>query len=151
MAHAGWVSMAELTDRIYRLRGYPGIVQARRLAHLVDPATESPGESWTKLRLVEAGCPMPTAQVRVADKKGRLAYLDLGYEAARVGCEYDGREVHTLAADVAHDLDRRGWLRDVLGWRIAVARKETIFGLEPSFDAEVALWLGLTPLPRQLW
>jgi hypothetical protein len=151
MAHAGWVSRDEVTDRIHRLRGYPGIVQARRLAHLVDPATESPGESWTKLRLVEAGCPIPKAQLKVTDKKGRVAYLDLGYDAAHVGCEYDGREVHTLAADVADDLNRRSWLRDVLGWRIAVARKETVFGLESSFDAEVALWLGLTPPPRQVW
>jgi hypothetical protein len=151
MTHAGWVSRDELTDRIHRLRGYPGIVQARRLAHLVDPATESPGESWTKLRLVEAGCPIPGAQLRVTDKKGRVAYLDLGYEAARVGCEYDGREVHTLATDAAHDLNRRNWLRDVLDWRIAVARKETVFGLDPSFDAEVAQWLGLIPLPRRVW
>ena len=99
MANAGWVSAAEITERIWRLRGYLGIRQARRLAQLVDPAVEWPGESWTKLRLVEAGCPIPRAQVKVADRKGRTAYLDLGYEAARVGCEYDGREVLYLSGN----------------------------------------------------
>ena len=151
MAHAGWVTRPELMERIGRLRGYPGIIQARRLAHLVDPAIEWPGESWAKLRLVEAGCPIPRAQVRVVDKGRRTAYLDLGYEDAKVGCEYDGREVHTLDEDVARDRDRRTWLREVLDWRIAIARKETTFGMEPSYEVEVAHWLGLTPLPRQLW
>ncbi len=151
MAHAGHVSPAQLTERIGRLRGYPGIVQARRLANLVDPGIEWPGESWTKLRLVEAGCPIPQAQVKVVDKRGRSAYLDLGYEALRIGCEYDGREVHTLADDVARDVDRRTWLRELLEWRIAVARKETVFGLEPSFEVEVANWLGLTAQPRSVW
>jgi hypothetical protein len=151
MANAGWVTKAELRERIGRLSGYSGIVQARRLANLVDPATQWPGESWTKLRLVEAGCPIPRSQLKVVDKRGRIAYLDLGYEAAKVGCEYDGREVHSLDEDVARDVDRRTWLREVLDWRIAVARKEAMFGLEPSFEVEVAKWLGLTPRPRQIW
>ena len=100
---------------------------------------------------METGCPIPGAQVKVTDKKGRVAYLDLAYEAARVGCEYDGREVHTLEADVVHDLERRRWLGDLLGWRIVVARKESVFGMDPSFEVEVAQWLGITPLPRQVW
>ena len=37
-----------------------------RLANLVDAGIEWPGESWTKLRLVEAGCPIPHAQVKVS-------------------------------------------------------------------------------------
>jgi len=151
MAHAGWVSTAELQERVHRLRGYPGIVQARRLVHLVDAAIESPGESWTKLRLVEAGCPIPRAQVRVTDKRGRWALVDLGYDEFKVGCEYDGREVHTLNEDVARDSARRRWLREALDWRIAVARKETIFGMDPSFELEVAGWLKLNPEPRRVW
>ncbi|MBA2639456.1 MAG: hypothetical protein H0U77_05595 [Nocardioidaceae bacterium] len=151
MAHAGLVTRAGVQERIARLRGYPGIVQARYLAHLIDPQIEWPGESWTKLRLVEAGCPIPKAQVHVIDKRGRYAYLDLGYELRKIGCEYDGREVHSLADDREHDAERRTWLRDIVDWRITVARKETVFCMEPSFEFEVAAWLGLTPLPRRRW
>ena len=151
MAHAGWVSTEDLVEEVRKLRGYPGIVQARRLVHIVDPRIESPGESWTKLRLLESGCPIPESQVRVTDKRGRWALVDLGYDDLRIGCEYDGREVHTLEADVAHDAERRRWLRDVLDWRIAVARKETVFGMDPAFELEVAGWLKVDPAPRQVW
>ena len=101
MARAGWVVRAELDERIDRLRGFPGVVQARSLVRLVDPETAWPGESWTKLRLVDAGCPIPRSQLWIVDVKGRRAALDLGYEHAKVGCEYDGREVHTLDEDTA--------------------------------------------------
>ena len=150
MAHAGLVHRAELDERIDRLRGFPGVVQARSLVRLVDPATAWPGESWTKLRLVDVGCPIPRSQVWVVDVKGRRAALDLGYQHAKVGCEYDGREVHTLDEDTGGDERRRHWLRTALHWRIAVARKETVFGPEPSFELEVAEWLGVAPqLPRR--
>lgn len=151
MAHAGWVTKDAVHELVASLRGFPGIVQARYLAHLIDSAIDWPGDSWTKLRLVEAGCPIPEAQVLVVDKRGRRGFVDLGFKERKVGCEYDGREVHTLAEDRQHDDERRMWLRDVLDWRIAVARKETVFSLEPSFELEVAGWLGITPLPRRLW
>ncbi len=150
MAHAGLVGADEIRERISRLGGFPGIVQARYLEPLIDPATEWPGESWTKLRLVDCGCPIPRSQLWITDVRGRRAAVDLGYEQAKVACEYDGREVHTLDEDTDRDDERRTWLRTAMDWRMAIACKESVFSQQASFELEVAGWLGIEPLlPRQ--
>jgi len=55
MAHAEMVALDELQHRIDRLKGYPGIVQARQLVRWIEPLAESPGESCQRLRLLDAG------------------------------------------------------------------------------------------------
>jgi hypothetical protein len=149
MAHAGLVTREETMSYVSRLKGYPGIVQARALAAMIDPLAESPGESWQRLRVIDAGLPTPECQLTVKDRLGRnVARLDNGYRGAKVGFEYDGREWHEDDVAEEHDANRRSYLTDVLGWRLAIAKKAAIFGDDPSFERQIGEWLGITPLPR---
>lgn len=149
MAHAGLIEPRVVQDYVSRLKGYRWIVQARELAFLIEPLAESPGESWERLRLVDAGFPIPRAQTPVVDASGKpRGWLDLAYEEWKVGIEYDGREFHSEDADVEHDRERRQYFRDVLGWRIAVARRDDIFGTDMSFEQRIGEWIGRRPLPR---
>jgi hypothetical protein len=151
IAHAGLVSRAEVVSYVSRLHRYPGIVQARELAGLIEPRAESAGESWQRLRLIDAGFPRPEPQYVVLDNRGReVARLDHAYPAFLVGAEYDGLTYHTAEEDRAHDRSRRGYLVDVLQWRIVVSGKEDILGKDPAFEYEVGALIGVVPtLPRQ--
>ncbi len=150
MAHAELVTREETMTYVSRLKGYPGIVQARALAAMIEPLAESPGESWQRLRAIDAGLPTPDSQIDVEDRHGRfVARLDNGYRGARIGFEYDGREWHDDDISVEHDDDRRGYLRDVLGWRLLVVKKADVFGDDPSFEQQLGEWLGITTQARR--
>lgn len=150
-AHAGLIDPDELWHYVARLKGYRWIVQARRLADLVEPDTESPGESWTRLRLIDAGFPRPTPQFIINDRHGRELYrLDLAYPDQRIAIEYNGMEFHTDKSDTDHDDRRRQQLRDRWGWKVVVADRTSILGDDAAFEWEVGEFLGRTPLlPRQ--
>ncbi|MGH3496926.1 MAG: hypothetical protein ACRDP1_05620 [Nocardioidaceae bacterium] len=123
LARAELISIGDLRERIDRLRGYPGIIQARELLPLINPRAESPGESWQRLRLIDAGFPAPQVQYAVIDHRGRvLARLDLAYESIRLGTEYDGAPFHSHDSDVRRDAERREFLGQAFGWRFVIAR-----------------------------
>jgi hypothetical protein len=152
MAHAGLITPEEVRRHLERLKGYPGIVQARELAALIEPLHESAGETWQGLRLTDAGYPRPTPQFRVYDHKGRLiARLDHAYPLHRVGIEYDGREFHDHDEDRTVDEVKRAYLRDTLGWRVLVNRNDDILGKDDAFEREVGEHLGLVPQLPRLW
>lgn len=152
LAHAGLVIPEGLQYRIDGLMGFPGIVQARQLARWVEPLTESPGESWKRLRLLDAGFPRPEVQYWVVDRDGRRRYrLDLAYPHLLIGCEYDGAEDHSDPADVLGDANRRSWLRDVRGWRLVISRKEGVLGTDPQLELEVGRLLGREPVLPRRW
>jgi hypothetical protein len=149
MAHAGLVTPEEVMAYIRPMKRYPGIVQARALASLIEPLAESPGESWQRLRLVDAGLPVPGAQLEVSDRFGRIvARLDNDYEKAKVGIDYDGREFHDDDDAKEYDESKRTFLRDVLGWKISVAPYERAFGSDTKFEDEIAEWLSMKARPR---
>lgn len=150
MAHAGLVSRESVQSYVARMRKYPGIVQARQLAPLIDSRVESPGESWQRLRLVDAGLEIPEPQIEIFDQYGNLLFrLDNGYREAKVGTEFDGREFHSDVEAKMRDAERRDILRSVYGWRLLPARREDIFGDDPSFEMQIGRWLGVPPrLPR---
>jgi len=54
MLHAGLIQHGELCEAIERYPRHPGIARAREMAELAEPLTESPGESWLRLRVVDA-------------------------------------------------------------------------------------------------
>jgi hypothetical protein len=150
MAHAGLVTRGEVMGYVAKMKRYPGIIQARALAALIEPLTESPGESWQRIRLVDAGFPVPEPQVTVKDRLGRIvAILDHGYRAVKIGVDYDGREFHEDDLAVEHDRAKRDYLVNVLGWRLSIGKRKRIFGTDPSFEVEIGGWLGITPLPRR--
>jgi hypothetical protein len=123
MANAGLVRPMDVRAYLADLKGYRGIRQARVLARYIEPKAASPGESWTRLRLIDAGFPVPRAQVEVIDAAGLLRYLDLAYVKRRVAVEFDGREFHTSDDDLGHDHDRHE-LVVAIGYRIVRARYE---------------------------
>lgn len=148
MVRAGLVDVADLSDHVHRLKGYPGIRQARALVVLIDGRAESAGESWTRLRLHDAGFPTPELQVVVIDRDGVPWRLDHAYVEKLVAVEFDGREHHTGVLDSGHDRDRRRPLADQYGWRFVVVRYEALFGPDNAFERQVGELIGFTPIPR---
>ena len=151
MARADLIDAGELIEFVARLKGYPGIVQARSLSVLVDGRAQSPGESWTRLRVHDAGFPPPTAQFQVVSRDGRSYRLDLAYPEILVGVEYDGREFHTSDDDREHDRRRRQLLTETLGWRWVIGRREDIFGIDTTFEESLGQLLGVPPLLPRRW
>lgn len=151
MARAGLVGTEEVQDFVARLKGYPGIVQARSLSHLVEPFAQSPGESWQRLRILDAGFPRPVAQLEVFGRDGERYILDHAYPEVLIGAEFDGREFHTSPLDVDHDQERRNELSAAYGWRWSVARREDIFGVSTVFEEQLGAHLGMRPLLPRRW
>jgi hypothetical protein len=152
MAHARMFDVPELCERIERRRGSRNIARARRLASYCEPLTESFGESWTRLRILDAGFPRPDAQVPLV-VDGRTAFrLDLGYPDRRLAVEYDGLEFHTHRSDVRHDLARRTRIREVHGWTVLAVTRGEILGRSLAFERAMGELLGLQPqLLRRTW
>lgn len=108
----------EVARRFKRRRG---VVQLRELVDLMDPACESPRESWTLLAIRDAGLPAPVQQLWViADGLARYR-LDHAWEAARVVVEYDGTWHAATAEQQREDAERRAWLR-AHGWTVIVVK-----------------------------
>lgn len=117
------LTIAELVASLPRYRGRRGVVQLRQLAPLASGLAESPGESWTRITIIDAGLPIPEPQVWVLDRGSPLFRLDLAYPKHKVLVEYDGREFHESKEQEDADRARRKWLRD-RGWTVIVVTKE---------------------------
>jgi len=131
-----------VTQELAKFAGYRGVVQARELVGLADPRSESPMESRTRLRAIDAGFPAFEPQVEVFDDIGSfVARLDLGRPAERKAVEYDGDAAHSSAEQQAHDRRRR---RDVerCGWGLAVVTADLVLGHSLAFEHGVAELLG---------
>lgn len=147
MAHAGLITPDEMWVYVARLKGYPGIRQARNLAVSIEPLTESPGESWTRLRMLDAGFPRPQAQWPVIDVNGVQRWIDLAYPEIKLGAEFDGQEFHTGVHDVLKDRARRLALRP-RGVRFVVTDYAGVFGVDAAFEQQVGDFIGRPPLRR---
>jgi hypothetical protein len=126
--------------RYYRRRG---VVQARMLVGLADGRSESAGESWVRLAMLEAGLPEPELQCWV-DVDGVPTYrLDIAYPKHKVAVEYDGAAFHDHPADRDRDERRRTWLREH-GWTVIVVTRHKL-GEQAvrRWTDEVARALGL--------
>lgn len=148
MAHAGLVTMEETYEFVDRLNGYRGVCQARSLAMLIEPKAQSQGESWTRLRIVDAGFAIPESQWEVLLPDGRTGFLDLSYPELLLVIEYDGRQFHTADRDNDHDDGRRRMI-EALGFRIIVVTYADIFGGNTDFELELGTYLGIQPSRRR--
>ncbi len=93
-------------DVLLLAKRYPGARGLRRLRAalpLVDGGAASPKETWLRLLLIDAGLPIPAAQIPVVDGYWPVAFLDLGWEQFKVAVEYDGDH---------HRSDRRQYVKD---------------------------------------
>lgn len=147
MAGAGAIRAMDVRDYLTGLKGYRGIRQARVLARYIEPRSASPGESWTRLRVIDAGFPVPEAQLEVIDAAGQRRFLDLAYRRRRVAVEFDGRQFHTADDHALHD-DHRRTMIQAMGFTIVTARYEDVFGADPHLENELGQILGITPIAR---
>ncbi|MBD7917756.1 hypothetical protein H9657_05610 [Cellulomonas sp. Sa3CUA2] len=87
----GLTSLAELRVEVARAGGGRGVRAARRVVELVDPASESPGESVSRVRMAELGLPVPVLQHEVRDRQGLVGRVDFWWAEQGVVGEFDGR------------------------------------------------------------
>ena len=66
-----------------------GVALARRAYRLADGRSDSPGESWSRAQMIDAGLPVPDLQVEYRLGSGRRAFCDFGIGDVFVG-EFDG-------------------------------------------------------------
>ncbi|GAA4350714.1 endonuclease domain-containing protein [Angustibacter luteus] len=99
----GLVTQTELTMLVGSLTGRRGVRRLHRALPLLEPATDSPMETRTRLLLVRAGLPRPVANRDVVVDGVWLARPDLSYPDLKIAIEYEGDH---------HRTDRRQWLRD---------------------------------------
>lgn len=129
------VTVADMRRELPRYFRRRGVVQLRQLIPVADPRSESPGESRTRLAIVDAGLPAPEPQYWVVVDGWPTYRLDLAYPHARVAVEYDGREFHEGDEQRTADERRRAWLREN-GWTVIVVTRD-------SFSPEaVDRWVG---------
>ena len=123
----------DLQRLVWRYRRRRGVIQARQVVAFADGRSESSGESWARLELIDRGLPEPELQHWVSVDGVPTYRLDLAYPHARVAIEYDGEAHHTSPADRARDAERRAVLRS-MGWVVIVVTKRSFT------DAAAAEW-----------
>jgi very-short-patch-repair endonuclease len=152
MAHRGLVAADALPAAVERFRGSRGAGQARYLAAHVESRSESFGESWARLRVLDARFPRPEAQVAVLNDERELYRLDLAWRRRRVALEYDGEEFHSSPEQRAHDTQRRDDLEQRFGWTVLVVGKGDVLGRSLRLERAVGEALGLAPqIIRRRW
>ncbi len=125
LAYATRLTASDVEALIPGHRGARGLVQLRQALELMDGGAESPQETRTRLVLIEAGLPRPQTQIAVHDDFGEaFARIDMGYEAYKVGVEYDGIQ-HWNPRERAYDIDRHAKLQ-ARGWRIVRVSAEIL-------------------------
>jgi hypothetical protein len=135
---AGVCTRESLDRELVRHAGLPGVLQARELIPLAATGPDSPQESRMRLRCHDAGLPPPTLQLPVCDTRGRpRRWLDLGWEKAKVGLEYDGEEAHEGERNRRDDARRHNWLEDD-EWAMFYATDLDIFRDHAALMAKVA-------------
>jgi hypothetical protein len=72
-------------------QGGRGVKQGRRLVGLADGRAQLPGESVSRLYLIELGFDVPRLQVPVDGPDGRTFYVDFGLDDVGAWGEFDGR------------------------------------------------------------
>lgn len=127
------VTLDDLRFELPRYFRRRGVIQLRHLIAVASPKAESPGESWTRMAMIDVGLPQPELQFEI-HHAGRVIYrLDLAYPKHKICVEYDGREFHEAPERRRADAQRREWLRRH-GWTVIVVTKD-------DFDAEsVQAW-----------
>jgi very-short-patch-repair endonuclease len=109
---------------------------------LHDPGAQSPQETWLRLVVTDAGYPRPRTQIPVDCGDGYPRYyLDLGWEDAMVGMEYDGAHHRSDPQQARHDIVRHEVLVE-LGWTVirvvaGMHRADVLRRLERAWSSSV--------------
>jgi len=117
---------AVLEKHLAQMARWPGTRQARRVVALLDPRSESAGESVSRVRLHEDGLPAPELQQVIHDEDGQfVARVDFCWQEQRTIGEFDGKIKYGRMLKSGQSIDdvlfaekrREDALRD-LGWQI---------------------------------
>jgi hypothetical protein len=124
--HGRLCTVQDLAEALEVVRGRPGAHQARWSLALCDPRSESPGETWTRLALREAGLASSALQISIFDESGRfVGSADGGIPEWGLLWEYDGMAKYdtllkpgqTVLDAVLAEKRREGSLVE-LGWLV---------------------------------
>lgn len=120
-ALAGGLSRDALADALAASRRRHGVGRARRMVAMLDPASESVGESCSRVIMVQVGLPEPELQFEVFDPTGHLVgRSDFCWRDSRTLGEFDGRVKYgrllvpgqDVGAVVVEEKEREDLLRD---------------------------------------
>jgi very-short-patch-repair endonuclease len=141
MTHLHFATIDEIRRYALGRPAGPGCTQVAAVLAQVEPDTESPMESRTRMLLVDGGLPRPEAQVEVYDDLGEfVARLDLGYRHLKVGLEYEG-DRHRSKDVFRRDIARGNALRDA-GWLIVRVTADDVYRAPVRFVRRVARLLA---------
>ncbi|MBW8485611.1 hypothetical protein [Actinomadura parmotrematis] len=134
------------------LPDYRDSKRLRAALRAADPRAESPGESWTRTLIIDAGLPRPTPQIPVMGPLGEPFYIDLGYEPYLVGIEYDGERHHAGRRARSRDEARRRWLKKEMEWDVIPVTKDLLTRPAPYLEALLTALLhrGWNPTGRDM-
>lgn len=90
--HRGSISVAELDARVASARPHRGGRTLSRAARFADAASESPGESLSRVRIQQLGFPVPQLQRARHRPDGSTERPDFDWPDHRVVGEFDGKE-----------------------------------------------------------
>lgn len=116
LARAARLSVDDIAAAAGRHPGQRGLKRARTTIALVDPAAESPRETWLRLLIVRAGFPTPESQCPVYNEYGQLIGLvDFAWPELKIAVEYEGRhhmDPEQIRRDIARieEMVEMGWI-----------------------------------------
>ncbi|NNG39145.1 hypothetical protein HJ588_07645 [Flexivirga sp. ID2601S] len=152
----GACSLRQLDAEVDRVpRGGRGRRGAQLLQLLVDPRSESVGESLSRTRMFEGGFPQPNLQVALIDAQGEFGRADFGWDGL-IG-EFDGERKYRAtgdAGDVAsEDVVLREKAREDRARRtgVGVARWCWMEALGGEGMFRILRSAGLRPSSRSNW
>ncbi|MBA2769213.1 MAG: type IV toxin-antitoxin system AbiEi family antitoxin domain-containing protein [Sporichthyaceae bacterium] len=91
------VSREVLRQVHLKCRSWPGARYVGRALDLADGRAANPGESWSRVALIEQGVAPSDLQVPVFDELGLIGYADFGWPG--VLGEFDGKGKYGIAVD----------------------------------------------------
>ncbi|HEY5855042.1 MAG TPA: type IV toxin-antitoxin system AbiEi family antitoxin domain-containing protein [Aldersonia sp.] len=125
----------DLFTELTRHARKPGHRQAAELIPLADRRAESPMESRTRLRCLDAGLPRPVPQFKVT-VRGKLYRLDGAWPEHRIGLEYESGEWHTGGDAASRDNPRHNGVTD-LGWTMFYATAPQVYRAPHTFTEPI--------------
>lgn len=91
------VTRDELAAALDRARSWPGARLASGALPLADGRADNPGESWSRVVLIELGLAPDDIQVGLVDEEGLIGYVDFGWDDV-IG-EFDGKLKYGVDAE----------------------------------------------------
>ncbi|HET7530431.1 MAG TPA: DUF559 domain-containing protein [Mycobacteriales bacterium] len=139
LTHAELVSLDELRAYFASKRRLRNLRIGELLLDAVEPKSESPMETRTRLVLVGRGLPRPEAQWEICTPAGVfVARADLAYPELKVAVEYDGAW-HSKQREAD---DRRRAAMRALGWDVLVYDADDVYGDPDRIVREVSAALS---------